>query len=329
MDPTPRAEINIRGAMRHESRSRVGGLASEQVTVVAARQLRRLEISRDAVKRRVAAKELYPMWEGAYCVGHEPLGIEPWIAAGALLSEGLASARSAAHLWGWRELLDYEPVEVTSVRKLTGRKGQPPSVPALKIAHAQALPRWTRRHGIPVTEAERTVLDCCAVLPYREARRLTNQALVSKQVTIPSLVAELDANPGRRGSGVLKRILVTAKPTRSEAEDMLVALLHDHAIEGFETNVDVEGVGELDAYCEQHAFAVEVDSRTFHDNPLARADDRAKDARARARGIHVLRLRWKQLTVERPKTAARILAERDRADRAGPRAPALSAAGGC
>ena len=136
---------------------------------------------------------------------------------------------------------------------------------------------------------------------------MVGQALVTRRVSIYSLLAELARSPGHPGQKALRRIIATAEPTRSEAEDLLLdAVLNDHAITGFKANQYVPGVGELDFFDEKRGIALEFDSREFHDNPIQRGDDRAKQARAEAKGIQVLRLRWRDITIDRAKTAARI-----------------------
>ena len=136
---------------------------------------------------------------------------------------------------------------------------------------------------------------------------MVNQALVDKRVSIASLLRELDRSPGHHGQRALRHILLTAEPTRSEAEDLLSQLLKSNDLASFRANRRIPGVGELDFLSANSNLALEFDSRLFHDNPIQRADDRVKRKRADARGIRVITVRWRDLTVDRHELAAKIL----------------------
>jgi very-short-patch-repair endonuclease len=56
---------------------------------------------------------------------------------------------------------------------------------------------------------------------------------------------------------------------------------------------------------EQHLI-VEADGRQFHEQPLARADDAARQAFLEARGERVLRVTWRQATLRPRRTRAHI-----------------------
>ena len=284
----------------------VARVAAEQQTTVSTAQLLDAGLSHDGILRRVRAGRLHPMYRGTYCVGHAPVSDEAWIQAGVLATDGLAAHRTAACLWGFCKRQERDPVEVVTTRSLHDR---PPrdGRPALRVHQATELdPRWTRRHGIKVTSAERTLLDCAASQPYRDARRLVGQALVTKRASIHSLLNTLERHPGHPGQKALRQIILTAEPTRSEAEDLLNELLKSNHLHAFEANQHVPGVGELDFFNEKLNLALEFDGREFHDNSIARADDRAKQRRADASGITIIRLRWPDVTTDRRRTIRRI-----------------------
>ena len=290
--------------------------ASAQNTVVSTKQLRAAGLASSSVADRVRTGRLFPMFRGSFCAGHEPQGIEPWIQAGALVADGVAAFRGAAHLWDFRPLRDLEPIEVLTEKAMHNRPARPASrgriaQPELRIHRTGELKPsdWMWRDGIKVTTPERTILDCCTVLPYSQARRMVGQALVLKRVSIRSLLAQLDCSPGHHGAKVLRNIIATARPTRSEAEDRLAELLSQHQLlDWFETNHHVDGVGEFDFYSPALGFAIEFDGREFHDNPIARADDYAKQKRAEAVGIDVMRVRWRDVTIAHARTASRVAA---------------------
>ena len=84
----------------------------------------------------------------------------------------------------------------------------------------------TTVRGIPVTTAERTLLDLAGVLPEHRLRRAVRQAQYLKLTTVGSLVAVLHGPGPTRGRKKLARILATgAAPTQSELEDVVLDLI--------------------------------------------------------------------------------------------------------
>ena len=55
-------------------------------------------------------------------------------------------------------------------------------------------------------------------------------------------------------------------------------------------------------------MVVEADSRTWHDNPITRADDAERQALLEAHGDRVVRIRWEQAVARAGETVARIQA---------------------
>jgi hypothetical protein len=70
-------------------------------------------------------------------------------------------------------------------------------------------------------------------------------------------------------------------PTRSELEEATVAFLNAHGFPPFETNHRIER-DEVDVAWPAQRLVIEADGGAFHDNPIARADDEAKQARLEA-----------------------------------------------
>ena len=101
--------------------------------------------------RRVAAQRLH---RGVYLVG--PLETPHTAAMAAVLATGgVISHYPAAVLWDWRPPRD-EPIDVTLP---TGAHNRP----GITVHRATLHPAdVTRRHGIPVTSAARTILDLAA-----------------------------------------------------------------------------------------------------------------------------------------------------------------------
>lgn len=303
-------ESGMRTQLREPPDAKVAARASRQQSVVSTGQLKKIGLKQGAITRRIKAKRLHPMFRGTYCVGHEPLTDEAFVAAGVLAGDGMAAHASAAHLHGFRVRREDEPIHVATPKFMHNRPARKKSkercaLPELRFhsVSREEAQRFTHRSGIRVTTAERTCLDCAASMSYQEARRIVNQALILKRVTIHTLVKELERSPGHPGLGALRTIIATAKPTRSEAEDMAVEMLTEAGLGPFRTNHTDEFEVDIDFY--EHGFVLEVDSR-FHDNPLARADDHTRDRRLDERGKQVMRVRWADVTVHRARTVATI-----------------------
>jgi very-short-patch-repair endonuclease len=252
------------------------------------------------------------MYRGTYSVGHEPLTDEAWMQASVLLlDDGVSTHRSAAHLHGFRKKRKSDPIEVATTKRMHNRPAKAktktrcaqPELRFHRVSPAEAR-RFTHRHAIKVTTAERTCLDCAATLPYKQARRIVNQALVMRKLTIHTLLKEMERSPGHPGLKAMRKVIATARPTRSEAEDLAAAMLVEGGIGPFETNVRL--TGEVDIHLPEHDFVIEVDGAAFHDNPIARADDHAKTQRLINRNKRVARLRWPDITINRGQTLASL-----------------------
>jgi very-short-patch-repair endonuclease len=116
----------------------------------------------------------------------------------------------------------------------------------------------------------------------------------------------------RRGAAKLAEIIATGPaPTRSELEDVVLDLIlrggHVHP----DVNVPyyVEGRRVIpDFRWPEQRLVLEADSATWHDNPLARADDAERQALLEAHGERVLRVTWAQAIARPGPTLARLRA---------------------
>src|SRR5215216_7005046 len=136
---------------------RVARLASEHWGVLSAAELRSCGLSYKAVEGRVANGQLHRLHRGVYAVGHPNVPLEGRFLA-ALKACGptaVLSHFSAAALWDlipW----DGERLPQVTVQTTTTRTHR-----YIKVHRSQTLGRdeVTRRHGIPTTNPERTLVD--------------------------------------------------------------------------------------------------------------------------------------------------------------------------
>jgi predicted transcriptional regulator of viral defense system len=286
----------------------VARIAARDHGVVDAEDLRACGLDKHAVARRVGAGRLHPKHRGVYAVGHPRLTLHGRFMAAvkACGPDAVLSHYSAAVLYSLVDWDDRFP-EVTVLGSWKREH------PGLRIHRSEHLPQQdrTRRHGIPVTTPARTLVDLAAVVDPRRERRAVNQALALKRVTLPQLARRLDDAPGRRGAATLRTILLTAAPTRSDLEDALLDVVLSGGLAPPDVNVPLDLAGRIvipDLRWPAERLVVEADSRTWHDNPLARHDDAERQAVLEAHGERVLRVTWRQAVGQPARTLARLRA---------------------
>lgn len=266
-------------------------------------QLRALGLTTQDVQYRVRIGRLHVMHRSVYAIGHPDVTLHGRFLA-AVLAVGtgaVLSHRSAAVLWGFapKAWAADQIVHVAVPRRPRQREG-------LRIHHLTALEEgaWTRRHRIPVTTANRTLLDLAKCGESdRTLKRLLGQAQVERRVSVPPLRAEASATNHR---GARRILLLTAEgpaPTRSGLEDRMLDLCDEHGLPRPRTNANVKG-REVDFLFEQQGLIVETDGGRYHRSEEQREADRAKQAALEAAGFRVLRIADDEM--EQPQTIKRI-----------------------
>ena len=220
----------------------VARVATRQHGIVSIRQLYAAGLTRDAVKRRVAAGRLHRLHHGVYAVGHAAIGNEGrWMAA--VLASGPSAAlshRSAAELW--RMLAPQPgPVHVT-IRSAAGRRpGRDISLhrsPSLPVAATTLL------DGITLTTPARTIQDLRRTASLDEVRRALREAQFMR----------LDVGTCYGRDGEL---------TRSRLERDFLRLCRRHRLDRPEVNAHV-GEYEVDFVWRERRLVVETDGWQAH-----------------------------------------------------------------
>jgi hypothetical protein len=255
--------------------------AAVEWSVLSIGELLACGLSRGGIKTRVQRGQLHWKFRGVYAVGHSNLSLEGcFLAAVKACGKGARlSGYAAAALYTYVEW-DHRFPEVT----VPGRGTR--SHVGIRIRRTSVLDAADVRihKGIPVTSPARTLVDLAAIVGYRDLRRALRQALSLGHVTLGELVAILHRLEGRRGSKKLTKVVAEAVPTRSELED----LVHD-----------------LIRWPKQ-GIVVEADSRQWHDNPVARAEDAERRALLEAAGERVLSVTHSQAVADSRATVDRI-----------------------
>ena len=276
-------------------------------------------LGRGAIEARVRAGRLIAVHRAVYAVGYARLTELGRCMAGVLAcGEGaVGSHRAAAFVWRMRPELP-RPIEVTTSRA-GGRKREGILVHRSRL---EARERITV-NAIPVTTPGRTLIDLADVLTQRQLERAFDEAEYLQLDCTGIRVIH-----GRPGSGRLATVMARHRPgstrTRSEFEEMMLALCRAFAIEQPELNYYVEGY-ECDCVWPGARLVVELDGWEAHRTRRAFERDRRKDARLLSAGWLVVRYTWARLDSEPEEVARELIAllrpRRRRAALAAPRRP--------
>jgi very-short-patch-repair endonuclease len=278
---------------------RIAALAAKQHGLATSSQLISLGLGRHAIEARVRSGRLHRVHRGVYAVGHRAPHPHTTMHAAVLAvgPDAVLSHGSAAVLWALVRPPARCPVDVTATRAVRSGSG-------VRVHRTRALPPsdTTSVQGIPVTTPARTLLDLSGGVPADVLRRALREAEVQRLVDHPALAAQLQRAPaiGRRGAGQLRRLLERGPaPTRSELEDRTLDLLQRHRFPPPQINVPVGAGGrtyEADFLFADQRVIVEADGAAYHDTPLARVEDAARQAALEAAGYRVIRVTWDQVT---------------------------------
>jgi hypothetical protein len=243
----------------------IADLAAVQHGLVARRQLLSRGIERGAITARINRGQLHAVHRGVYAVGHRLLTWEGrWMAA--VLASGpgaVLSHRAAGQLWG---VLPRSPIipEVSRPGKFR---------PQVAIQCHQALVPPDERDvvdGIPVNSIHRTEFDLAGMLARRQVERMLNEAEVRRltdRLSIPDLMRRY---PRKRGSIVLRELLVAKRHvdfTRNDFEELFLALLEKAGLPRPRMNASLWIRGrffEPDCLWMEQKLMVELDGREVH-----------------------------------------------------------------
>ena len=281
--------------------SRVVRLAERQHGVATRGQLVEIGVSDFSIRRRVRDGRLHRVHQGVYAVGRPTLTLRGRFLA-AVLSCGPGAALSylsAAILWGL--LPERGPRIDVTVASGGGRRRR-----GALVIHRAALAEGdvTVKDGIWVTTPGRTIVDLADVLSERQLARVVDEAAYLRLD-----LDELRPRPGRRGSGVLGRLLATheagATRTRSELEERMLSLLQSLRLPTPELNCSIDGY-EVDFVWRAARLILETDGWRAHGTRRSFERDRRRDAELMTRGWRVLRISYAQLERDPHWVAARI-----------------------
>jgi Transcriptional regulator, AbiEi antitoxin/Protein of unknown function (DUF559) len=290
---------------------RIGRLAERQHGVVCLAQLRFFGLSDRTVRSRVAAGRLTRIHRGVYAFGHGRLTVRGhWMAA--VLAFGpraVLSHRSAAGLHGIRP--DNRPnIDVT----LPSPSARPRAGIDVHRSTTLEAADVTKVDGIPCTSLARTLLDLAEVLDRRGVELAVDKAEVLRVFDLRAVEEVLSRAAGRRGAGVLRRVLAEydgPSLTDMELEERFLALCRAASLPSPAVNawITLEGgvAYKADFLWRKERFVVETDGWGSHGTRRAFENDRRRDRRLAVAGWQVVRFTWRDVERE-PEEANTVLA---------------------
>jgi very-short-patch-repair endonuclease len=248
---------------------------------IAAEELHRAGLSREAIRARVRRGRLVRAFYGVYVVGDPklmPLALE----SAALLSRGedaVLSHRSAAAVWGLAQP-DPQVIDVTLIG-----------------AHRR------EREGVQLHRVK-SLTDTTGTSELADA---FGEARANRLITDAKLSAALKRTPRNHpGAAIVRRMLEEGGTyDRSRAETLMRKLCRQAGLPQPLTNIMLNG-HLVDFYWPDQRLIVEVDGYGTHGNRLAFENDRRRDQTRVAAGYVVIRVTWRQLQHEAIAITARI-----------------------
>ncbi|MGH3979345.1 MAG: DUF559 domain-containing protein [Pseudonocardiaceae bacterium] len=279
-----------------------------QAGVISHEQALAAGLSRSAIKRRVSTGRWARLHPRVYHATDHPHTDEVRLRAAVLWAGVGAVAHGVSAAW-WHELWPRlpRPAELTVPRvRGPGRR------PGIIVRHRDVdeLDLTTYR-DLSVTGVALTAIEAAVALGP-QGSVLLDRAL-QQRVNFGWVWAAHCRNLGRRGSAAASALLTAAADrAASHAERLLVRLLHDAGISGWELGYAWHGY-QIDVAFPAQRIAIEVDGWAWHMTPERFVRDRQRQNAVVNGGWTVLRFSWHDLTARPDAVIAEIHTELSRA----------------
>jgi very-short-patch-repair endonuclease len=297
---------------------RIYELASGQRGLITHAQLRAHGLDDRAIHWRVRIGRLERVHRRVYRLGGAPtdpmqLNLAATMAVGGVVA---VSHRAAAQMWGV-DLPGPRTPEVT-VGATRSARVAPVSAGTRLHRSVDLTPDQIHfRHGVPLTDPARTLVDLGAVVRPSLVDDALDSMVGRKLVTVAGVRARLErlAARGRSGCGVLRQILdersgAELTMSRSRLEAKLARLCFGAGLPHpvFQHEVVVGGrKRRLDFAFPELRLAIEVDGYESHSRYDVFEDDRRRANDLELAGWTVLRFTWTQIT-QHPEYVIAVLA---------------------
>lgn len=244
--------------------AQVRRLVAAQQDLIAAWQLCGLGWSRSKIRHWLERQHWQVIHDGVYALTLSPLTRrQRWIAATLTAPKTFLSHSSAGACWGFR------PWEANFETVLRAGSGGPRQTGALRVFRSTMLVDDTGKlDRIPITTAERTLVDLASSLSRRATAKAFREAIRLKTTTTREIAATLGRHRGRRGTRVLKELTdrysgLPYSRCRSDAESRALELLHDAGIAPDDVNRRIAGE-EADLIWVSRRRIIEIDGPQYH-----------------------------------------------------------------
>lgn len=191
---------------------------------------------------------------------------------------------------------------------LVGRRCRPKQGVSVHTDSALDRRDIRTRHGLPVTNVARGLIDYAHEACEDELEAAVSEARAQRLLRDGELEAALDRAGVLRGVGAMRALLANEYGggyTRSKAERLMRRLAKAASLPQSLCNAPPAG-WNVDSYWPEHRLVVEVDGYPVHGHRTAFERDRRKGLVLAAAGDTVIRLTWIQLTREPLMVAARL-----------------------
>ena len=224
-----------------------------------------------------------------------------------LPSDAVFSHQTAAKLWGGT-VPDNPNVHVAFTRAISC------AVPGIKVHRfTYEFAKNARRHGLPTTTPEQTLLHLARPLDLVELVSCADQLVRRKVTTPPDLVAAAENHLGQGGrlarqAGLLCRDNVDSTTETRVRLLMVLAGLPEPVVNHPIRRADGSLEYRLDLSFPDHLLAIEYDGR-WHDDPEQRLRDQARREELGRRGWRFIVLQAEGLFETPDETLVRLHAE--------------------
>ena len=275
-------------------------LAENQHGAIGRHQLRSLGITPARTRTLVNRGILVHSVGDSYALFDHPRSILHRASAATLAwgGKGVITHRTAAWLWGARDLRDDEPIDVS----VGGRRHHMTSHDGVLFHtprdHHNLTP--VRRNGVRITIPTRTIIDCAALEPAA-TRSLIERMLLAGHVSRDRLIAAVaqHSRRGRAGIGPVRRVLrdwpYSDKVAESVLELRMQTLLHGTAFDHYVTQFEI-GPFRVDFAWVDERIVLECDGWSKVDSPVYFEKAARRDSYLQTEGWIVLHFTWSEIT---------------------------------
>jgi predicted transcriptional regulator of viral defense system len=235
---------------------------------------------------------------------------------------GTASHHSAALLHGLRLLKQPPGGTVTLTVPPGDRTGRHA---AGVICHAAELPdqQATKRYGVPVTTAARTVADIARTTTFMEGVVVADAALYERHASKSELRRVLAGCERWPGTSRARQAIEFADGlAESVLESCARVLFRDHGLPPPELQVHITGrdrtmIARVDFFWRRYGVVAETDGLLKYDSGERAIAERRRDRLLLEAGFEVVHVTWQELFSDPARVAGRIREAFRRAERLG------------